>query len=132
MFRLSLGWNQVTFFGLASTVPLHSLSVAKELIEILKHLGSVLKNFIEYLISEPFVAFFLGFILMSIVITEVFSRGENAPFSVRASVIIALALATYGASVVAEKLPLMGRLAAYAIVIGIPLALIIRLFMNKP
>ena len=102
--------------------------LAREIVEMLKPVISALKETVEYSISEPLVAFSLGFLLMLVVIREAFSRGKGAPFSVQTATVIALALALYGASTIAAKLPLMGRLAAYALVIGIPLALLFRFF----
>lgn len=105
--------------------------LVREIIEALKPIISALKETIEYLISEPIVAFSLGFLLMLVAIREVFSRGRGAPFSVKTATVIALALALYGASTIAAKLPLMGRLAAYALVIGIPFALLFKLFGRR-
>lgn len=106
-------------------------SLIQEIIEALKLIAEGLKSLIDYLVSEPAVAFVLGFLLMLLCVREVFSRGEDAPFSVQTATIIALALTLYGAYTVAEKLPLMGKLAAYGVILGIPLALVFRFFGRR-
>lgn len=106
-------------------------SLVQEIIEAIKPIVEALKLLIGYLISEPAAAFTLGFLLMLMCIKEAFSRGSGAPFSVKTATIIALALTLYGAYTIAEKLPLMGKLAAYAVIIGIPLALVFRFFGSK-
>lgn len=106
-------------------------SLIQEIIEALKPIVGELKVLIKYLISEPTVAFVLSFFLMMMCVREVFSRGRGAPFSVQTATIIAIALALYGTHTIASKLPLMGRLAAYAIIIGLPLALLFRLFGSR-
>lgn len=116
-----------------SLILIHSEAsdLVREIVELLKPIISALKEAIEYVISEPLVAFFLGFLLMLVVIREAFNRGEAAPFSVKTATVIALALALYGAYTIASELPLLGRLAAYALVIGIPLALLFRFFGGR-
>lgn len=113
------------------TIHLVESELAREIVEMLSPIISALKEIIEYLVSEPVFAFSLSILLMLAVIREGFSRGRGAPFSMQTATVIALALALYGASTIAAKLPLMGRLAAYALIIGIPLALVFRLFGNR-
>jgi uncharacterized membrane protein HdeD (DUF308 family) len=102
------------------------VELIQQIIEILKLIAEGLKLLINYLISEPAVAFAFGFLLMLTCIREVLSRGKDAPFSAQTATIIAVALTLYGAYTVAERLPLMGKLAAYAVIFGIPLALVFR------
>lgn len=116
--------------GLTSILSEES-DLARETVEALKPVISALKETVDYLISEPIVAVFLGFLLMLVVVRDALSRGRGAPFSGKAATIIALSLALYGAYTVAAKLPLMGRLAAYAVIIGIPLALLFRFLGSR-
>jgi Na+/glutamate symporter len=107
------------------------VSLIQELIEAIKPIVEALKQLINYLISEPAVAFALSFLLMLVVVREAYGRGRKAPFSVQTSTLIALVFALYGASVLAQRLDLLGKLAAYAILIGLPLVLIFRFLGNR-
>lgn len=101
-------------------------SLAQEIIEEIKPIIQALKQLVDYLISEPAIAFALSFLLMLVVAREAYGRGPKAPFSVMTATIIALTFALYGASVLAQKLDLLGKLAAYAVLIGLPLVLVFR------
>jgi hypothetical protein len=90
----------------------------------IQQLFEALKKFIEYLVSEPAVAFGLAFILMVAVCTEILSRGYNAPFSSRVAFVIATCLAVYGAASLAKQLPTLGQIVAVIVLVGIPLALL--------
>jgi hypothetical protein len=106
-------------------------SLIQELVETIKPIVEALKQLINYLISEPTVAFALSFLLMLAVVREAYGRGRKAPFSVQTSTVIALVLALYGANVLALRLNLLGKLAAYAILIGLPLVLIFRFLGSR-
>jgi hypothetical protein len=106
-------------------------SLAQEIIEAIKPLIEALKQLTNYLISEPAVAFALSFLLMLVVVREAYGRGRKAPFSIQTSTIIALVFALYGANVLAQRLYLLGKLAAYAILIGLPLVLIFRFLGSR-
>lgn len=105
-------------------------SVAEEIVQVLKPIGEALRSIVDFLVSEPAIAFCLSFILILFVVREAYGRGGRAPFSMQTATIIALVFAIYGASVLATKLPLLSKLAAYAVLIGLPLILAFR-FLGK-
>jgi membrane-bound ClpP family serine protease len=107
------------------------LDLVKEIVNMIKPLISILKELMDFLISEPTVAFLLSFLLMLAVVKEAFSRGKDAPFSTKTATVIALCLALYGATTLANKLPLIGKLAAYALIIALPLVLFFRFFGSR-
>lgn len=83
-----------------------------------------LKNLISFLIDQPIILLFLGFLVMAIVVKQALFRQGLGIFSNGAASVIAIVLSLFGAGIVAANLEKMGEQVAWIVIIGIPVAIV--------
>lgn len=83
-----------------------------------------LKEIISFLIEQPIILLFLGFLVMSIVIKQALFRQGFGIFSNKASSVIAIVLSLFGAGIVAANLEAIGEQVAWIVIIGLPVAVV--------